>query len=226
MAEALAVVGLVSALVQFIDFGTKVVSRLHELQTEVADGPKVYQDVRNRLPLMLDLVNKIQVQVVAGQFDKASQAIMLPVIEGCLSQVKLLNDLLIRAFAQVGDSSWTRGKRAFRSVMRESEMEKIDHALKTNFDLLVQAGTLNRLDNPEPRSQQMVNVMLPPQHNVVVLPQQNHAERSSSVSGQLVFMVPFQRDPKFLGRKHAIEEISQKFKNQRQIALAGLGGVG
>jgi hypothetical protein len=29
MAEALAVIGLVSAIVQFVDFGTKVVTRFH-----------------------------------------------------------------------------------------------------------------------------------------------------------------------------------------------------
>jgi hypothetical protein len=67
MAEALAVIGLVSAIVQFVDFGTKVVNRLYGLKEEVANGPKVFQDVRTRLPLMLDLVKKIRVKLTADK---------------------------------------------------------------------------------------------------------------------------------------------------------------
>ena len=227
MAEALAVVGLVSAIVQFIDFSTKIVNRLDEFQAEVADGPKVYQDVQNRLPLMLDLVNKIQVRVAAGQIDRPSQVTMLPIIESCISQVSLLGNLLSKALPEANDSSWARGKKAFRSVIRESEMEKIDHNLRTNFELLVQAETLHRLEVRGSKSDQTVNVFMPPQQqNMAVSPPQKNLDRSASVSTQFVFMIPFQRDPKFLGRKKVMEELVEKFQDQRQVALAGLGGVG
>ena len=228
MAEALAVVGLVSAIVQFVDFSTKIVNRLDEFQAEVADGPKVYQDVQNRLPLMLDLVNKIQVRVAAGQIDRPSQVTMLPIIESCISQVSLLGELLSKALPQAKDSSWARGKKAFRSVIRESEMEKIDHNLRTNFELLVQAETLHRLEVRGSKLDQTVNVFMPPQQQNVAVspPPQNSLHRSESASKQFVFMVPFQRDPKFLGRKNVMEELVEKFRNQRQVALAGLGGVG
>ena len=227
MAEALAVVGLVSAIVQFIDFSTKIVNRLDEFQAEVADGPKVYQDVQNRLPLMLDLVNKIQVRVAAGQIDRPSQVTMLPIIESCISQVSLLGSLLSKALPEANDSSWARGKKAFRSVIRESEMEKIDHNLRTNFELLVQAETLHRLEVRGSKSDQTVNVFMPPQQqNMAVSPPQKNLDRSASVSTQFVFMIPFQRDPKFLGRKKVMEELVEKFQDQRQVALAGLGGVG
>ena len=227
MAEALAVVGLVSAIVQFIDFSTKIVNRLDEFQAEVADGPKVYQDVQNRLPLMLDLVNKIQVRVAAGQIDRPSQVTMLPIIESCISQVSLLGNLLSKALPEANDSSWARGKKAFRSVIRDSEMEKIDHNLRTNFELLVQAETLHRLEVRGSKLDQTVNVFMPPQQqNVTVSPPQKIPDRSASVSTQFVFMVPFQRDPKFLGRKKVMEELVEKFQDQRQVALAGLGGVG
>ena len=227
MAEALAVVGLVSAIVQFVDFGTKIVNRLHEFQAEVADGPKVYQDVQTRLPLMLDLMTKIRVRIVAGQIDRSSQATMLPIIESCISQVNLLNNLLLKALPQASDSSWTRGKRAFHSVIREPEMEKIDHVLRTSFELLVQAETLHRLEIGGSKSDQTVNVFMPPQQqNLTVSPPQKSYERLGSISSQYVFMVPFQRDPKFLGRKNVIEELVQKFRDQHQVALAGLGGVG
>jgi hypothetical protein len=40
------------------------------------------------------------------------------------------------------------------------------------------------------------------------------------------FTVPFERDPKFIGREDIITEIARKFEVQRQVALAGIGGVG
>jgi hypothetical protein len=38
--------------------------------------------------------------------------------------------------------------------------------------------------------------------------------------------VPFERDPKFIGREDIIAEIGRQFEVQRRVALAGIGGVG
>jgi hypothetical protein len=233
MAEALAVIGLVSAIVQFVDFGTKVVTRFHAFQEEVANAPKVFQDVRTRLPLMLDLVEKIHIQIDAGHIDTASQAVMLPVIQSCLSQVKQLDDLFNKALPKHNESSWHRGKKVIVSIIRESEMEKIDLVLKTNCDLLVQSGTyhsMSWLERKEPNSlQQMVNVIIPQQQSFAPPPPYSDARRSESaltVPVAPVFMVPFQRDPKYLGRPATMDEIILRFKTQHRVALAGLGGVG
>ena len=43
MAEALAIVGLVSAIVQFVDFGGKVLERLNEFNSDVHDVPKRFK---------------------------------------------------------------------------------------------------------------------------------------------------------------------------------------
>jgi hypothetical protein len=234
MAEALAVIGLVSAIVQFVDFGTKVVNRLYGLKEEVANGPKVFQDVRTRLPLMLDLVKKIRVQIDCGQIDRASQDVMLPVIQSCLTQVKLLDDLFIKALPKLNDSSWTRGKKALVSVIRESEVEKIDQVLKANCDLLVQSGTfhsMSRLERQESNAsqQQMVNVIIPQQQILSSSPPpqyDSYAMRRDSAPMAPVFMVPFLRDPKFIGRQVVMDDIEIRFRTRRQVALAGLGGVG
>ena len=234
MAEALAVIGIVSAIVQLVEFGTKVVNRLHSLKEEVANSPRVFQNVRTRLPLMLDLVKKIRLQIDGGQFDRASQDVMLPVIQSCLTQVKLLDELFVKALPKLNDSSWTRGKRALISVIRESEVERIDQVVKANCDLLVQSGTfhsMSRLEEQESSStqQQMVNVFIPQQQVLSSSPPSqydNSAIRRDSAPISPVFMVPFLRDHRFIGRRVIMEDIEMKFKTRRQVALAGLGGVG
>lgn len=225
--------GIVSAIVQLVGFGAKVVEQLHNLQEEVANSPRVFQDVRTRLPLILDLVKKIQAQIDSGKIDKASQDVMLPVIQSCLIQVKLLDQLFLKALPRLRDSSWTRGKRALISVIRESEVEKIDQVLKTNFDLLVQSGTFQSMGRLEGHdsgsSQHMVNVFIPQQQILSSSPPPqygNYVTRRDSAPMSPVFMVPFLRDPKFIGRQAIIEDIEMRFRGRRRVALAGLGGVG
>ena len=41
-----------------------------------------------------------------------------------------------------------------------------------------------------------------------------------------VFMVPFEKDPRFVGRVNVIADIEQALKKQSRIAIAGIGGVG
>lgn len=40
------------------------------------------------------------------------------------------------------------------------------------------------------------------------------------------FLVPFDRDPQFVGREDIITDINHKLEIKRRVALAGIGGVG
>jgi hypothetical protein len=41
-----------------------------------------------------------------------------------------------------------------------------------------------------------------------------------------VFMVPFVRDEKFVGREDILCQIEERLQTQRRVSLAGIGGVG
>lgn len=41
-----------------------------------------------------------------------------------------------------------------------------------------------------------------------------------------VFMVPFVRDEKFVGREDILYQIEKRLQTQRRVSLAGIGGVG
>ncbi|OCL02580.1 TPR-like protein, partial [Glonium stellatum] len=45
-------------------------------------------------------------------------------------------------------------------------------------------------------------------------------------SAKPIFMVPFEKDPKFVSRTSVIADIEQVLKKQSRIAIAGIGGVG
>jgi hypothetical protein len=52
MAEALAVVAVVSSIVQLVDFTSKVVSRLDEFHSNTTDIPNSLSHLRTELPLV------------------------------------------------------------------------------------------------------------------------------------------------------------------------------
>jgi hypothetical protein len=121
--------------------------------------------------------------------------------------VKQLDGLFSKALAKHNESSWHGGKKAIVSIIRETGMEKIDLVLKTNCDLLVQSGTyhlMSWLEGKEPNSlQQMVSVIIPQQQSFAPPPppysDAGRSESAPTVPVGPVFMVPFQRDPKYLG---------------------------
>ncbi|MCJ1438287.1 hypothetical protein MMC27_007675 [Xylographa pallens] len=230
MAEALAVIGLVSSIVQFVDFGSKVLTRLYQFSNGVVEGPDVLCDVADRLPLIIDLVKKIQFQVEHGQVDDSSQHVFLPTIQSCAFQAKVLDELLTKALPAPKDSTFKRGRKALLSIVRESEIEKIDTVLKMNFSILVQASTYHSVANLERSksspAQQTVNVIMQHPLRHLVRSESTPEVSPSHPHSSPLFIVPFQRDHKFIPRRAILDEMNQRLGIQRRVAIAGLGGVG
>jgi hypothetical protein len=195
MAEALAIIGLVSSIVQFVDFGSKIVERLQDFHSSVNEVPKAFRDIKVELPLLLDTLKRTQAQAESGAISKETQEALLPVVEGCRSQVELLDNILIKALPKPGDSSWRRGIMVFSSAIQEKNVEQITSTLRK----YVQTLTYHQATGP-------TKLALRPT--------------------KPCFIMPFDRDQDFIGRKDIIQEIVARFHSQRRVALAGIGGVG
>ena len=129
MAEALAIVGLVSAIAQYVDFGLKIVERLQDFHSSVNEVPKAFRDGRVELPLLLDTLKRTQAKAESGALSRETQEALLPVVEGCRSQVELLESTLVRTLPKPGDSSLRRGMMAFSSVGQEKKVKQITSTL-------------------------------------------------------------------------------------------------
>lgn len=57
-------------------------------------------------------------------------------------------------------------------------------------------------------------------------PEEVQASTVARNQSESLFIVPFSRDPLFLGRADIINLVDTKFKSERRIALTGIGGVG
>jgi hypothetical protein len=195
MAEALAIVGLVSAIVQFVDFGSNIVERLQDFHSSVSEVPKAFRDVKVELPLLLDTLKRTRAQAQSGAVSRETQEALLPVVEGCRSQVELLDSTLVKTLPKPGDSSWRRGMMAFSSVGQEKKVEQITSTLRNYVQTLTYHQTAG-------------------------------ATRLAIRPIKPCFIMPFDRDQSFVGRKDVLKEMENRFKIQRRVALAGIGGVG
>jgi hypothetical protein len=213
MAEALAVIGLVSAIVQFVDFGNKVVGRLNEFRQSINEVPKTFRKINDQLPLLIDTLRRTQNQADAGHVDEETAKALKPAVDGCLAQVKQLEDILVKALPLEKDSSWDRGIKALASLAHDKTVQQITSELESHVRMLTyhQATTSSYL------SSQLV---------IQGTAQQSKLD-PESLPRKTCFMVTFERNPNFIGREDIMKDVDRSLKaGQNRVAIAGIGGVG
>lgn len=111
MAEAMATISLVSNITQFMILGSMVVKRVNEFKNSVNEVPKVFRDIKIELPLLLDTLQRTKEQAELGKITDETQSALLPVVDGCRDQVRLLEEMLSKVLASSDDSSWQRSRK-------------------------------------------------------------------------------------------------------------------
>ena len=132
MAEALVAASLVSAIVQFIDFGSKIIERLDEFKSNVDNVPKSFQDIKAEIPLLLNTLKQTKEEAEAQCYGEDTLQALLPVVECCRSQVELLNDTLLKMLPNPGDRTWRRTIKAFQCVDQEKKVQQITNDYSTS----------------------------------------------------------------------------------------------
>ncbi len=124
-AEIIAAVGIAASLLQLIDFGTKLGSRLAEFSVEAKEVPKAFQHTSIQLPLIIDTLKRKQVQAENGNLNEATLKALLPVINDCQKQVEMLDEILTKICPTPEDSRWRRRQKALYSLSQEKKVQAI-----------------------------------------------------------------------------------------------------
>ena len=210
MAEALAIVGLVSAIVQFVDFGAKIVERLNEFNSDAHEVPKTFQTIEVQLPLLIDTLHRTQQQASDGHISMRTASALKPLIEACCEEITALQKILDKAIPPKESSSWRRRVQALKSLAHDDDVERSITKLESHIRLLAFHQSTSVTD-------ELLKLRVSLQtHNTMPHP-----------SRKPVFMVPFDRDETFVGRKDILDSIDQKLNaSRRRAVLSGIGGVG
>jgi hypothetical protein len=133
MAEALAVVGVVSNIVGLVDFSSKV---LHRLQSSRGEIPETFKHVKDELPILLEILHETKVAVEKGSIKEETKKALLLVVNGCQTQITLLDNLIARSLPQEEDSWRKKAVKAISSIRQDAKVNKITAILRTHIQSL------------------------------------------------------------------------------------------
>lgn len=200
MAEAIAAVGLVASVVQFVDFSTKIIERLNDFRSAAENGTNVFQAVHVQVRLLRSNLERTAEQAKAGQLDDRTADDVNAVVEACQYQLQRVKAILDKLDSLDGESRWRRGMKVLISVYQEDEIRDITRIIQDYVSHLIHHQTLSiqaaLATRPAPK-------------------------RSISFS-----TVPFPRDPHFAGREDQLTRVHNLLKSGGKAALYGLGGIG
>ncbi|KAN0085314.1 P-loop containing nucleoside triphosphate hydrolase protein [Elaphomyces granulatus] len=201
MAEALAVVAVVSSIVGLVDFGSKVLHRLNDFQSSRGEIPETFKHIKDELPILLETLYQTKVAVEKGGIKEETKKAVLLVVNGCQTQITLLDNLIARSLPREEDSWTKKAGKAIFSLRQDAKVAKITAILRTHIQSLtnyrvttsstLQAGNDTLSTRPIPSS-----------------------------------TVPFRRDRDFVHRETLSEIQTRCSQPASRVALVGLGGVG
>ncbi|GAW26518.1 hypothetical protein SAMD00023353_3500180 [Rosellinia necatrix] len=129
-----------------------------------------------------------------------------------------------------------RGKKAVLGVLHEPEIEKLDEALKSEFDILLQAGTFQSVvEQKSHPSQASHNFDMSSSHVNTTFthglprypsPLEYEPAPPKDSSCAPVFMVPFPRDINFVGRNMTLSLINKMFQTAPAALCLLQHGIG
>lgn len=122
MAEAITVIGLAASIASLIDVGSKIVARLHEFKLNGSHAPAVFQDIANQLPLLLEIVQKLQARISDDSLSQDAKRSLFRTVNGCIRQISEINMLIEKWLPSPQESSLKRIRKAFGSVHSEKRI--------------------------------------------------------------------------------------------------------
>jgi N-terminal domain on NACHT_NTPase and P-loop NTPases len=133
MAEALAVVGVVSSIVGLVDFGSKVLHRLNDFQSSRGEIPETFKHVKEELPILLETLNQTKLAVEKGSIKEETKKALLLVVNRCQTQITLLDDLIGKSLPQDSDSWRKKTSKAISSLRQDAKVTKITATLRMHI---------------------------------------------------------------------------------------------
>jgi hypothetical protein len=130
MAEALVVVGLVAGIVQLVDFSSKILVRLDEFQSSIGEIPKSFRHVKAELPVLRDTLQQTKDAIDAGFVPDNTKTALTPAIEGCIEQIRSLDNIITKTLPTPNDSRLKRGTKAMGSLYQDPKVEGITKVLR------------------------------------------------------------------------------------------------
>ncbi|KAL9599626.1 MAG: hypothetical protein Q9219_003710 [cf. Caloplaca sp. 3 TL-2023] len=197
MAEIIAAISFASAVINLVDIGGKVLSRLHEFHETSQEIPESFRHLDAQLPIVFDGLRRTEARARAGNVDQRTLEALIPTIQGCRDRVGELYEILDSVLPSKSDSTVERAFKAARSLSKDRKVQKL---LKDVDSYLMSLTFHNTSGDTAPS-----HLPLPV---------------------RCVNMTPADRDKNFVDRPDVFYALDATMKEYGRAAVTGIGGVG
>ena len=219
MAEAAAVIALVSSIASLVDLSAKVASRLHEFAAKTGDVPESFRALSVRLPLLTATLHRIAAQTKASRLPNDVAEALQAVVDSTSTQVTVVQTCLSTILPPENASKIERAVKALKSLAREDKMCRAVDKIHQDIDFLVLHQTTQHIETGDRILEELSKLTLAPP---VV---------SYSLGVNLGKAPQIDADA-FIGRRRELEQLQEllppKKHPHRQcvVCVSGMGGVG
>lgn len=219
MAEAAAVIALVSSIASLVDLSAKVVSRVHEFAFKTSDIPESFRSLSTRLPLLKASLERITVQARAGHLPNDVTEALQAVVDSTLAQVSIVQARLSGIIPPENASKTERALKALKSLAKEDKICQAVDKIHNDIDFLVLHQTTQHVDTGDRILEELLKLNLAPP----VVPQS---------FGVCLGQAPEIDPDAFIGRKSELQRLREILfpdtRPHRQciVTISGMGGVG
>lgn len=124
MAEAIAVIGFVSAIASLADYGEKLIKRLNEFRRNVRDLPQSFLHISVQLPLLVDIIRRLHDQSKQGELSPDTQNLLEPVLDCVSQEIRKLDAVLGKILPSADASAWEKSVKALKSVGAQKDVDE------------------------------------------------------------------------------------------------------
>jgi hypothetical protein len=219
MAEAAAIIGLISSIASLIDLSVKVVSRLHEFTSKTSDIPESFRSLSIRLPLLTAILQRIQSQAEAGRLPDNITTALTAVIDSTAEQISAVQTYLSKILPPDGASKLERALKALKSLAKEDKVQQAVEKIHRNSDVLVLHQTTRHVDTGDRILEELSKLSIAP-------------PVSSTSFGIYLGQAPQIAPDTFIGRTNELQQLqawlSPTSHPNRQclVSIMGMGGMG
>ena len=221
--SGLEAVGAAAAAAQFIDQGTKIAIFISDLYSKIRDAPESIRKQSVQVEQLTDISRLIE------HNPSLQTSAVASTLRTCLVEADKLQEILSKLSVSAQDGKTKKLWKALDGVTKEKKISILFQNLEQQKSLLalsIQAVDSAVIQDNLPNiSVQLTSIL----QKLEINPHLALSPTFPQVLTKGHFLVPFVRNPDFIGRDLYMKELSGKLEKESihsRVALVGLGGIG
>jgi len=219
MAEAVAVIGLLSSIIQLVDFSSKLLGRLNDFVKTTQGVPDAFRNISVQLPLTTATLQRLSRQIIENGLTDDEQKALHAIVDRTMELIHEVDDVLSRTIPSKSSSSFEKQLLALQSLRQEKRIQKASIQLVQNVNLLTFFQTTQINENSRRSTGRLSDTTLP-----------DGLEAIDFQHGLNLGAAPHLAEGNFVGRELELKQLRNMLKpdSQRQsiVAVVGMGGMG